>query len=404
MTKDFLRDKNLQVIFAVTLMGVLGVSSVAPVLPYLDEVFRIKAKDASWVIAVFTLPGVFLMPLFGYWADRWGRKVVLIPALLLFSAAGTACAAAENFAWMLGLRFLQGVGAASLGTLNITLIGDLYSGRDRIKAMGMNAAVLSTGTALYPALGGFLAAWSWRYPFLLPMLGVPVAMFAFWTLKEPPGRASAAGGGQYLGNLFCALRQPRTLVFFWSMLTAFIIIYGVGLTLLPLFMKNAFSAGPGKIGIFLMTMSLGSITAAWNLRRLADRCGEQALVTGGFVLYVLICMIFPFLQHLSALAAACAAIGFAHGVTIPTVMGMMTESASDQTRALMMAVNGMFLRLGQTVGPVLVILLLASGGFHAAFWTGAFLAVTCLVVLGKAGKENSKQEIRNPKQNPSTPN
>lgn len=167
------RDRNLQLIFGVTLMAVLGVSSITPVFPQIARAFGVSPQEVGLLITVFTLPGVLLTPILGVLADRWGRKPVLVPALLLFGVAGGACGFAPRYDVLLALRFLQGVGAASLGSLNLTLIGDLYGAKSRTAAMGYNASVLSVGTGSYPTIGGALALFGWSYPFLLPLLALP---------------------------------------------------------------------------------------------------------------------------------------------------------------------------------------------------------------------------------------
>jgi MFS family permease len=169
------RDRNLHIVFGVTLMSVLGVASVAPVLPRLAVVFGVSPQRAGLLITSFTFPGVLLTPVAGVLADRFGRRRIMVPALWLFALAGIACAAADSFVQLLVLRALQGVGAAALGALNMVLLGDLYEGRRRAAAMGLNMSVLSVGTALYPALGGLLAELGWRWPFLLAAAAAPVA-------------------------------------------------------------------------------------------------------------------------------------------------------------------------------------------------------------------------------------
>src|SRR5660397_271821 len=149
-----LRNRNLRVIFSVTLMAVMSVSSITPAFPKIIHEFAISGIEVGLLITAFTLPGGCLAPFLGVLGDRWGRKKILVPSLLLFAVAGTACAFVTHFPILLGLRTLQGVGGASLGTLAPTLIGDIYSGQERAAAMGLNASVLSIGTASYPAIGG----------------------------------------------------------------------------------------------------------------------------------------------------------------------------------------------------------------------------------------------------------
>ena len=73
----------LLTIFAVTLMAVLGVASIAPALPNVAAHFETSAAQVALLITAFTLPGVLLAPLAGLVADRWGRRFVLVPALAL---------------------------------------------------------------------------------------------------------------------------------------------------------------------------------------------------------------------------------------------------------------------------------------------------------------------------------
>ena len=159
------RDRNLQVIFGVTLIAVLSVSSITPAFPSIMQEFNITPGQVGLLITFFTLPGVFLAPVLGVLADRLGRKRILVPSLFLFALAGAACAFTRDFNLLLVLRIFQGIGGASLGSINTTLIGDLYSGPRRAEAMGLNASVLSIGTGSYPAIGGALAVFGWNYPF-----------------------------------------------------------------------------------------------------------------------------------------------------------------------------------------------------------------------------------------------
>jgi len=77
------------------------------------------------------------------------------------------------------------MGAGALGTLNVTVIGDIYSGRERSAALGYNSSVLSVGTASYPAIGGALATFGWFYPFTLAFLAVPVGILVLVSLRNP---------------------------------------------------------------------------------------------------------------------------------------------------------------------------------------------------------------------------
>jgi MFS family permease len=180
-----LRRNDLHIIFCVTMIAVIEVSVISPVLPAISTALRITSREANLLIVVFTLPGIFLSPLMGILADRFGRKRVLIPSLLVFGVCGSACFFVDSFGMLLVLRFLQGGGSASIGSLNQTIIGDLFPGRERIRAMSYNSSIISIGTMIYPAIGGAVALLGWHYPFLVASIAFPVALLVSLNLDTP---------------------------------------------------------------------------------------------------------------------------------------------------------------------------------------------------------------------------
>ncbi len=138
-------------------MAVMGAAVITPALPEVARELDLSPGRVGLLLTVFTLPGVALTPVLGMLSDRLGRRRVLVPSLFLFGIAGGACALAPGIEWLLILRFLQGCGAATLGMLSVTMIGDIFSGNERDEAMGYNSSVLSIGMGTYPALGGALA-------------------------------------------------------------------------------------------------------------------------------------------------------------------------------------------------------------------------------------------------------
>ncbi|MFW5705665.1 MAG: MFS transporter, partial [Bacteroidota bacterium] len=96
---------NMQIIFAITLIAVMGVASITPAFPKIRDALGLTNQQVGSLITVFTLPGIFLNPVLGVLADRYGRKTIIVPSLFIFAVAGTACAFAEEFNTLLILRF-----------------------------------------------------------------------------------------------------------------------------------------------------------------------------------------------------------------------------------------------------------------------------------------------------------
>jgi MFS family permease len=375
-----LRSPELRIISGVTLTAVLGVASLAPALPKIAAALDVSAGEVALLITVFTMPGIVLTPLLGVVADRIGRRRVLIPSLLLFAVAGVACAFARSFSLLVALRFLQGVGAAPLGSLNVTLIGDLWEGRERTAAMGYNASVLSVGTAVYPAIGGALAALAWYAPFALAIMAAPAAAaVAFWLrVPEPIQRHSLS---HYLGRVWAEVRTRRVMGLFVASTVVFILLYGTYVTFLPFLMADRLRATPVVIGIVMSGASGVTALTAAQLGRLSRWLPEQLIVRLGFIVFAAGLVVIPAMPGILWMALPASLLGVAIATTIPVVHTILAGLAPPARRAAFMSLNGMVLRLGQTLGPVFAAAVYGWLGIDAVFLGAAALALAMAGVM-----------------------
>ena len=377
------RDPNLHVIFAVTLIAVMGVSSITPAFPEISRALGVSSRQVGLLISVFTVPGVLLAPVLGVLADRWGRKRVLIPSLLLFAVAGSACALARDFQLLLALRLLQGVGGAALGALNMTYPSDLYTGQARTTAMGYNSSVLSVGTASYPAIGGVLAGIAWYAPFLLPLLSLPVALLVAFRLEthEP---TLEIGLRQHLAETVAAARDRKVVSAFVASTFAFIVIFGPYLTFVPILMDRRFAASPLTIGLLFSLGSLSSAVAAAKLGQVSRHIPVARLVALGFVAYAIVMATIPLVSDPWMLTLPAVLFGVANGMSIPSLFTWLMGLVSDEHRAGILAVNASVLRLGQTLGPLIGSAFLVLGGLDLVFLGIAALSVGMAVYMARA--------------------
>lgn len=375
------RDPNLLVIFGVTLAAVLAVSSITPAFPAIGRALDVSSRDIGLLISVFTVPGIVLTPLLGMLADRWGRKRILVPSLLLFGLAGSACALARDFQLLLAFRFLQGVGGAALGSLNLTIIGDLYTGTRRAAAMGYNSSVLSVGTASYPAIGGLLATFAWFYPFLLPLLALPVAFLVLRRLEspEPDGHQAMR---EYLKDVWRSVSDRRAIGLFTATAVTFMILFGAYLAYFPVLLDESFGASPATIGLVMSSVSLSAAISATQLGRASRLLSERVLVVAGYVAYVFVMAGIALAHSLWLILLPAVLFGLANGLAIPSIFSLVAGLAPHRHRGAFLSMNGMVLRLGETVGPVLAGVAVGAWGPASAFWGAA--ALSALTAVGAA--------------------
>ncbi len=374
------RDPSLLIVFGVTLMAVLGVSSVTPAFPRIGRSFNLPSQTVGNLITVFTLPGVFLTPILGVLADRWSRERILVPSLMVFGLAGGACSLTRDFTCLLVLRFIQGIGAAALSVLYVTLIGDLYTGRERATAMGYNASVLSVGTASYPAIGGALAMLGWYYPFALSLLAIPLGFAVVFALENPEPRTEQ-GLRTYLLRAWEDVKHPQALGLFLLTLMTFIIIYGAYLTYLPFLMEHAFQASPFVIGMTMSAMSLATALTSSQLGKLTRLCSERILLQISCALYALALLTIPSFPTVWSLWIPIVLLGIAQGLSIPNLQALLAGLAPMEHRGAFMAINGVALRVGQTLGPLLMGAVFSIWGMDSTFYAAAVVAAAMLVLV-----------------------
>ncbi len=386
-------NKHLQIVFAVTLIAVMEVSCIAPVLPRIAEALSITAGQANLLIVVFTMPGIVLAPFFGIASDRFGRKNVLIPALLIFGICGTAAGFTESFSLLLILRFFQGAGAASLGSINQTIIGDIFPGRDRVTAMGYNSSVLSVGTMLYPSIGGAVAMFGWHYPFFLAAMAFPVSILVIIGLdyNEPVKNGKI---GDYLKQSFKLMKKKDIISLYIGTLAAFILLYGILLAFFPFYMKNHFHASPLIIGLAMSTSSIGAIIGSFNLGKLAGIFSSKKLLVSAYLIYPAALTIAYFMPTILLFIIPVFFYGFANGILIPNIQTQISILAPDEYRGAFMSINSSVLRLGQTIGPLLSGIIITSLGEGYVFIFGAGFAFAAAFFVSQGVNEMGRLERR----------
>ncbi len=378
--RDILFNRDLLIIFGVTLVSVVGVTSIAPAFPHIAHSLGLSEEEVVMLITAFTFPGIFLAPVMGFLADRIGRKKVIVPSLFLFGLAGAACAFTDNYRLILLFRFLAGVGGASLGGLNQTVIGDMFEGERRSSALGYNASVLGIGTMAYPAIGGALALLGWSYPFLLSLLALPVALLVWVGLRNPepfervPVRTYAATALRFIG-------AGKTLPAFAATLSTFILLYGGLLAYFPFMMHKRFDAQPSSIGLMLAATSLTTIIGAFQLGGVLRRFRPRTIVIVAFFMYAASFLLMIHVHTMAFMLAPVLIYGLANGINIPSVQTMLTGSVPMEYRGIFMSFNSMVLRLGQTAGPVFAGAAFVTWGMNGVLYFSAAFALVSLVVL-----------------------
>ena len=377
--EKLIRNKNLQLIFGVTVVAVGGIASITPAFPRIVEDLKISTVDVGMLIVAFTIPTIIISPFVGILADRFGRKRLLVPSLFLFGLGGGACAFTTDFNTILILRVFQGAGGAGTSSLSLAIIGDLFTGERRAEAMGFNASVLSSSTAAYPLIGGALATVAWNYPFYLAFLGVFIGFLVIFFLDNTEPQSSG-NIKEYLTRTLGYLKNIKVWSVFIAGIVAFIILFGAALTYFALYMGDKFDASPFIIGVIISVNSIATVVVAMQLGKLTKIFSLVNLVKLGFVLSAVAMAMVPLLPHLMLLIIPSAIFGVGFGIIFPCIHTYVAGLVPSSYRAVFMSVNTAMFQLGKTLGPLVVGVAYVYGSFNGAFYFSAGLAVVTAVI------------------------
>ena len=378
-SKILLKDQNLMLIFAATLVVTSSITAITPAFSNIAQHLGISVSAVSLLVTAYTLPAIVLTPMLGIFADRHGRKRVLVTSLIVFGLSGGACFFAPNFTVLLILRFLQGIGGAALLSTNITIIGDLYNGPSRSKTMGYNATVNGFGSALYPALGGALALIGWNYPFLIPAVAVPVGLLLIPFLKIPEPR-NKQKFSQYLRGIREVIRHREVIALFILTIGVNIVLVGGLFTYLPIFLEGNYGASAllagVAISVWAASFSLGTTLSG----KLAEKVSPRLLIKLSFVLSALVMVMLPFFGSALWTFVPAALLGVAHALYLPNEQTLLTDAAPSGYRGALVSLETTVKRIGETAGPLLMAGVYSAFGGEVVFFVAAGVVLSMLAV------------------------
>jgi multidrug resistance protein len=139
-------------------------------------------REFPWLFSVYLLAQAATVPVNGKLADQFGRKPLMYYGIALFLLGSVLCAVAWSMPVLIAARGLQGLGAGAVQPIGMTLIGDIYSLRERAKVQGYVASVWGISSVVGPAVGGvFSQLLTWRFIF---WVNVPLCLLAAWMLRR----------------------------------------------------------------------------------------------------------------------------------------------------------------------------------------------------------------------------
>src|SRR3954465_5854214 len=306
-------------------------------LPSMQKDLGLKISELEWIVTGYALTFGALMLRGGKLADRYGRRLLFVVGLLVFTASSLACALATGATFLIAARVVQGAGAALMNPSTLSIITATFPPRQRGTAIGIWAGVSAMALAIGPLVGGLLTqhiSWNWVFYINVP-IGVLAVAAAFLFIDESRDMSHeqrldllgllTSGIGLFSftyalieGNQYgwTSARILASFVLAALLLTAFVLLelhqrlpmldftlfrnptfsganaamLLVGLAMfgvffyVSLFMQQVLDYSPVQAGATFLPMTLLVILVAPQAGRLADRFGSRWLVGAGLSL------------------------------------------------------------------------------------------------------------------------
>jgi EmrB/QacA subfamily drug resistance transporter len=305
-------------------------------LPSIQRDLHMQLSELEWIVSGYALTFAALMLIGGKLADAYGRRLIFVLGIAIFTLASLACGLASSGDALIGARVAQGVGAAMMNPATLSIIAVTFPPRQRGTAIGLWAGVSALALALGPLVGGLLtehAGWNWIFFINIPV-GVLAIAASFLLIDESrdetherldiPGLLSSGiglfaltyglieannygwGSARIVGSfvvaavalvVFVLLERHRRapmldLTLFrnrtyvganLAMLLVALAMFGV-FFFVSLYMQNVLGYSAVQAGAAFLPMTVLIIVIAPLSGRLSDRWGSRWLMAGGMVL------------------------------------------------------------------------------------------------------------------------
>ncbi len=249
-------------------MAQLDATIVNVALPRIGTDLHAGLTSLQWTLNAYTLTLSGLLLLGGSLGDRLGRRRVFVVGTIWFALASAGCAAAPTAEVLIGMRALQGVGAALLTPGSLAIIESAFRKEDRAEAVGAWSGLGGVAAAVGPVLGGTLvgaASWGWRLAFLInvPMAAAVVIVAA---RHVPESRDEEASGRLDLLGLVSAALGLGLVIYaltegaqqHWPAATVASLVAGVALLVGFVFTESRVAAPMMPLSLFRSAQFTGA--------------------------------------------------------------------------------------------------------------------------------------------------
>ncbi|GAA4385981.1 MFS transporter [Brevibacterium pityocampae] len=406
---------DIWVLVAGAFIVAIGYGIIAPVLPQFAESFGLGVTAATIVVSSFAFFRLVSAPAGGRLVNRLGERPVYVTGLLIVAASTFAVALAQTYWQLLLFRALGGLGSTMFTVSAMALIIRLAPPTARARAAGRYATAFLLGNIFGPVVGGLMAGWGMRVPFLVYAVALVIAAAVVYfrlgrnerllaaEAKAAEERAAEDGDPEPdPANGTAAGESPepdtvepdRSTMRFreaWqdsayraalvSVLAHGWTSMGIRVAIYPLFALHVLGAGAGVSGLALTVFALGNTVAVAAVGRWADRLGRRPFILTGLLIMGVSTIALGFSGSVAVFFVLSAIAGIGAGLLNPSQQAVVADVVGPhRAGGVVLSRYQMAMDTGAIFGPIIAGLLAESLGYSAAFAVSGAVVLLAFVV------------------------
>jgi ACDE family multidrug resistance protein len=373
-----------------------------PVLPKMKTELDVSQFKVSLVITVFSIAAAICIPVLGYLSDRFSRKAVIIPSLILYGSGGLLSGAAaewfsNEYMWILVGRVLQGMGAAGTAPIAMALTGDLFKGAEQSKVLGLVEASNGFGKVISPILGSLLAILFWYAAFFaFPIFCLISIILTIIFVKEKKAEKEPPPLGKYVKGLVSVFKTEGRWLFaaYITGATCLFTLFGILFYISDILEKTHHIDGVLKGAILAIPLLFMTTTSYITGSKIGKRMPlMKALIVLGCLLMTASFACLVFFTKLVPFFAVLVVSSIGTGLVLPCINSFITGSVPTDRRGFVTSLYGSVRFLGVAIGPPVYSALMAwsrTGMFLATAGLTLFAGLLCMILIHVPKKEPSQ--------------
>ena len=340
-------------VLAASTLTLMALTALSSILNLLRQDLGLSASHAGFLVTVYAGSVALASPFVSIAIDRWGPKALLVTGLLVYGLSGGAGLFIDSYDPLVASRAVLGLGVAAIFSAVSVIIGQSYHGKDLQQMMGLRVSVNSFAAVVWPALGGWLGAFSWHAPFALYLVGIPLGLAILRWVPKSQAQAGPAGANKKVTFRTVISGQP-ILIAVYALMFMGTFVLGTMAVYLPQLLERVGVSNTFTIGLYVSALTLSIAVISLLYGRIKTVLDYGAIAMIAVALWALGFAVIVLAPGKATILIAVVIIGIGPGLTLPATIAWASEIGPESLRGRITGNVTTFAYLGIFLAPVLL--------------------------------------------------